>query len=255
MLSSAVSSAGLNEAGIVRSWERAGAVAAGTASVLTILWLATMMAIPPPAGGSVAEHLAALAADDVGHALTFAVVLPLGLVLVPVWIALAVRSWRAHPVAAALCVAYGLMYAPLSTVAYWLQLTVARGLADAHRTDPVAATTAYQLLDFGPTTSVSTALDVLGYAVLGLGIIAAAILLWPLSRLARIAAVMFATSGVLSIAGALGIALRSPWLEPAAIASGAPFLLAVIATAWLLRGVPESACQDEPERERPVDRA
>jgi hypothetical protein len=234
MTSSNVSSDHLTESRMVRSWERAGAFAALAASVLTILWLVTLAAAPPPAGGSAAEHLAALAANDFGHSLTFVVVLPIGLVLVPVWIALAFRSWRAHPVASLLCVAYGLLYAPLSTTAYWLQLTAARGLADAYRSDPTAAATAYQLLDFGPTTSVCSALDVLGYAVLGVGIIAAAVLLWSRSRLAWMAAAMFVASGGLSIAGAIGIALRWPWLEAAAIASGAPFLLAAIATTWLL---------------------
>ncbi len=234
MTSLTISSPRIAEARVVRSWERAGAVAAIVASALTILWLLTLAAAPPPAGGSTAEHLAALAADDLGHSLTFAVVLPIGLVLVPVWISLAVRAWRAHLVAAVLCVAYGLMYAPLSTTAYWLELTAARGLADAYRTEPASAVTAYRLLDFGATTSVATALDVLGYAILGLGLVAAAVLLWSRDRLARVTAVMFLASAGLSIAGAIGIALRWSWLEPAAIASGAPFLLAAIATAWLL---------------------
>jgi hypothetical protein len=218
----------------VRALSRAGAWAAAAAAVLTIVWLITLVAWPPYPGGTTAEHLEALLADDACWSLGFAVTLPLGLTLVPVWIALAARAWRAHPVAASLTLVYGLMYAPLSTAAYWLQLTTARGVAEAYDRDPAAALAAYQLFDFGTTASLTMAFDTLGYAVLGLGTMSVAVLVWAGGRLGRLIGVMFATSGVLSIAGAVGIALRWDWLGAATIASGAPFLVAIVAVPRLL---------------------
>jgi hypothetical protein len=82
----------------------------------------------------------------------------------------------------------------------------------------------------------TTALDTLGYAVLGLGTISVALLLWSEGRLGRLIGVMFAASGALSIAGAMGIALRWEWLSPAAIVSGVPFLVAIVAVPRVLWG-------------------
>jgi hypothetical protein len=219
---------------VVRALSRAGARAAAVAAVLTVVWLIIMAVWPPSPGGTTAEHLEALLADDVHGSLGFAVTLPLGLALVPVWIALAARAWRAHPVAASLTLVYGLMYAPLSTTAYWLQLTTARGVAGAYGHDPAAAVAAYQLFDFGTTASLTTAFDTLGYAVLGLGTMSVAVLVWAEGRLGRLIGVMFAASGALSVAGAVGIALRWDWLGVAAIASGVPFLVAIVAVPRLL---------------------
>jgi hypothetical protein len=226
--------AGPTELRIVRALSHAGGWAATAVAALTLVWLVTLVAWPPSSGGTTAEHLEALLADDIRWSLGFAVTLPLGLTLVPVWIALAARTWRAHPVAASLALVYGLMYAPLSTTAYWLQLTTARGVAEAYARDPAAAVAAYQLFDFGTTASLTTAFDTLGYAVLGLGTVSVAVLVWSEGRLGRLTGVMFAASGVLSIAGAAGIALRWDWLGPAAIASGAPFLVAILAVPRLL---------------------
>lgn len=228
------SSIAATEARVVQSLVRAGGLAALTGAALTILWLIVMIAAPLPASGTASENLLALRADDARRSLLFLVVLPLGLILVPVWIALAARGWRAHPVAASLTVTFGLMYAPLSTVAYWMQLTVARGLADAYQRDPGAAVAAFQLFDFGTKSSLSTALDIFGYAVLGLGTMAAASLLWSDGRLGRFAGVMFAASGLLSVAGAIGVGLRWSWLEIGVIASGVPFLAGIIVVAWML---------------------
>jgi hypothetical protein len=235
MYESAVSS---TEAHAVRALSRAGAWAGVAGTILTIAWLMTMIAAPLPAGGSVVDHVEALRGDDIRRSLLFVVVVPLGLTFVPVWIALAARAWRAHPVAASLAVAYGLMYAPLSTTAYWLQLTAARGIADAYGRDPVAAIAAYQLFDFGATTSLTSALDVLGYAVLGLGTIAATWLLWSDGRLGRLTGLAFAASGTLSIVGAAGIALRWDWLAAGAIIGGLPFLIGIIGVTWILGVLP-----------------
>jgi hypothetical protein len=224
------------EARVVGALSRAGAIAGGVAAALTIAWLITMVADPPPsAGTTTAEHLRALVADEVRKSLPFVVMLPIALLLVPVWIALAARGWRAHPVAASLTVAFGLLYAPFTTTAYWLQLIVGRGIADAYGADPAAAVVAYQLFDQQSSTSFVVAIDILGYAILGLGTLAAAVMLWSDGRLGRFAATMFAISGALSIAGAAGFCLRDSLLEIGSIASGPPFLLANVAVVALLR--------------------
>ncbi len=222
------------ESGVVHALVRAGAWAAVAGSVLTIVWLVTMVVAPPSSAPTALDRLRELRADDARWSLMFVVVLPLGLTFVPVWIGLAARAWRRHPVAAVLTVAYGLLYAPVSTTAYWLQLTAARGLADAYEQDPAGALAAYRLFDFGAASSLTMALDVLGYAVLGLGTLAAAVLLWSDGRLGRVAGLMFIASAVCSIGGAVGIALRWDWLGAGAIAGGAPFLVAMIVVAWLL---------------------
>ncbi len=225
---------GSTESFVVARLSRAGAVASVVGAGLTLLWVSTLTALPGFSEGSAAEHLQKLADNDVEGSLAFVVVLPLGLVFVPIWIALAAISWRRHPVAASLTATFGLMYAPLSTLAYWSELTVARGLADAYRQDPAAAVAAYQLFDFGANTSLASALDLLGYAILGFGTIAAAVTLWSRGRLARWAGVMFALSGTLSIAGAAAAVLRSPIAAPLAIGAGLPFLVAVISLAPVL---------------------
>jgi hypothetical protein len=223
------------EAGVVGALSRAGAWAAIAAAILTVAWLATMAISPPPGAGTAESHLRDLRANEFLGSLPYAVVLAFGMLLLPVWIALAARTWRAHPIAASLTLAFGLLYAPFTTAAYWSQLTVARGIADVYPTDPVAAVAAYQLFDFGATTSFTFALDVGGYAILGLGSMAAAILLWSDWRIGRVAATTLALSGALSMVGAAGLVLRASPLQVGAIASGLPFLVAIVAVAVLLR--------------------
>lgn len=224
------------EARIVRAFARAGGLAALAGAALTLLWVATLIANPPPGDASTADHLRALLADDVGHSIGYAVTLPLAFLFVPVWMALAVRAWRAHPVAAALTVAFGLLYTPFPTIAYFSQLTAARGVAATFGSDPAAALAAYQLFDFGTRTSLTSAIDVAGYAVLAIGTLAASILVWPDGRAGRVAAVSLALSGGLSIAGAVGTILRWPPLEAGAVLSGLPFLVAIaLVPAILLR--------------------
>ena len=223
------------EARVLRALSRAGSTAAIAAAVLTVIWLVTLVAAPLPQSGSTADHLLALRADDGRTSLPYLVVLPFGLLLVPVWIALAARAWREHPVAAALTPAFGLLYAPFTLLAYWSQLTVARGIADAYGRDPAASIAVYQLFDFGTATSLTFALDVGGYAILGLGSVCAAVLLWSEGRLGRLAGALLALSGALSIMGAAGLALRASVMQVGAIASGPPFLVAIIGIAVLLR--------------------
>jgi hypothetical protein len=205
------------------------------AALLTIAWLITFFAFPPPGPGTATEHLRDLAAEDFRGSIAFVVVLPLALILAPVWFALAARAWRASPVAAVLAPTFGLLYAPCSLMAYWSQLTVARGLADAYASDPRAAVAAYQLFDFGSTTSFTFALDEGGYAILGLASFAAAVLLRSDGRLGLLAGAALALSGVLSIVGATGLALRVSIMEAGAVASGPPFLVGIVAVAVLLR--------------------
>jgi hypothetical protein len=235
---------GATESFVVARLARGGAAASLVGAGLTVLWVVTMFVLPGFSEGSAAEHLQGLAADDARRSLAFVVVLPLGLVFVPIWIALAAVSWRRHPVAASLTATFGLMYAPLSTLAYWSELTVARGLADAYRQDPAAAVAAYQLFDFGANTSLASAMDLLGYAILGLGTLAAAVVLWSGGRLARWAGVMFALSGALSIAGAVMAVVRSPVAGPLAIGAGLPFLVAVILVAPVLYRAGDTARRD-----------
>jgi len=68
------------------------------------------MAISPPPGAGTAEsHLRELRANEFLGSLPFAVVLPFGMLLLPVWIALAARTWRAHPIAASAIVAVAVL--------------------------------------------------------------------------------------------------------------------------------------------------
>ena len=54
-------------------------------------------------------------------------------------------------------------------------------------------------------------------------------------RLGLLAGAALALSGVLSIVGATGLALRVSIMEAGAVASGPPFLVGIVAVAVLLR--------------------
>jgi hypothetical protein len=224
--------------GLARDLVRLAWPAAIGLVLLTAAWVATLVLAPQqPAGADAAARLRFIAAHDGWQVASFAVVVPLALLHVPVWFGLAALAWPARPAAGLLAAAYGLLYAPFTCLAYWTQLTVVRGLAEVQASDPAAAVAAHRLFAFGGSlASLSYSLAVLGYAIWGLASLAAARgLLARRDRLARATAALLGLAGGLALAGAAGYVARNGVLESGVLLSGVAFLPAMIAATFLLR--------------------
>jgi hypothetical protein len=219
---------------------RYGSLAALLLALLTIAWIVTLALSPaPPPGATASDQLQFIADHDGWQVLNFAVVVPLGLVHVPVWLGLAALIWRRRPAMAALAVAFGLLYAPFTVAGYWSQLTTVRGLAELAEREPERAAAAFEVLGFaGDPWSFSYGIIVLGYGVWGLAALAVfAGLRDEEYRLKRVVAVLFGVSGALAILGAIGFVAQRPLLELGVLLSGVVFLPAIVGTAVLLHQV------------------
>jgi hypothetical protein len=219
---------------------RYGSLAAILLALLTLLWIITLALSPaPPPGATAGDQLQFIADHDGWQALNFAVVVPLGLVHVPVWLGLAALIWRRRPALAALAASFGLLYAPFTVIGYWSQLTTVRGLAELAEREPERAAAAFEVLAFtGDPWSVSYGIVVLGYGVWGVAALAVfAGLRDEDYRLTRVVAVLFGVSGVLAILGAIGFVAQIPLLELSILLSGVVSLSAVVGTAVLLHRV------------------
>jgi hypothetical protein len=211
--------------------------AAVAAAFLTVAWVVLLLVSPaPPADADAAQRLQFIGAHDGWQIASFLVVVPLALLLVPVWLGLAALCWRTRPAAGLLALAFGVIYAPLSTSAYWAQLTTVRGLAELQRTAPGDAVAAFRVLGFADDRwSLAYAVDVLGYAILGLAALAIGYgLAGRRGGLSRVTAALFGATGVLALLGAAGFVAGSGLLELGVLASGGIFLLALIGATLLL---------------------
>jgi hypothetical protein len=208
-------------------------------ALLTIAWVFVMTLAPPiPAGTDAAAELKFISDHDGWQVAGTILVLPVSLLQVPVWVALASLFWQRRPTAALISVALGLLYAPLALWTYWTQVPVIRGLTDLARVAPQDAATAYHILKFpGSLWSLTYATDVLGYALWGLAALGTFTGLFALrDRLALITGSLFGLGAVLSLVGAAGFLIRDSRLEFGIMGAGILFILAVVSAAALLRG-------------------
>lgn len=216
---------------------RAGAVAAFAVTMLTVAWVVLLALTPaPPPEADAAGQLAFVGEHAGWHVAGFAVVVPLALLSVPMWLGLAALLWATRPAIGVLGAAVGLVYVPFGLFGYWSQLTVVRGLVELHAIAPEQAVAAFAVLHFdGTAWSLGYATAVLGYAVWG---VAAAIMATGLARglgsLASWAGAMFALTGVLALIGAVGFVARVEILETGVMVSGVTSLAASATTALLL---------------------
>lgn len=214
-----------------------GGVAAVVASVLTVVWLAIMALLPSPAAGSTTdEELAFIAAHDGTQIARFLPTTLLAMAYVPIWVALAVLLWDEAPAAAALAVAFGVLYPAITASGYWMQYTVVRGLADLADSDIAVARSAYEIVGFHfRPTSMSASAVILGYTVWSFGGLAAGIgLVAHGSGLAVTTGLLFLVTAALMFVGAAGHVARNRVLAMGVFLSGVTSLGAVIATAFLL---------------------
>lgn len=214
-----------------------GAIAATAAALLTVTWLVTMIAAPALRVESTGEEELRFIADH--DALQVPKFLPTTLVAfsyVPVWLALGTLLWEGHPTAAALAIAFGLLYPATTAIGYWMQYTVVRGLADLAEFDPSAAQAGYEIVGFhGRRTSAAASAVVLGYVVWSFGGTAAGIgLIAAGGGLALVTGLLFLVTAALMFLGAAGHLARNRALEAGVMASGVTSLGATIATAALL---------------------
>lgn len=227
-----------------RALRRGGALAALGATTLTIVWVAVLALSPQvPAGAAASERLAWLAVHAEWHLAGFAIVVPLALLYVPMWLGLAAVLWDRAPAAGVLGVAFGLLYAPVGLLGYWLQLTVVRGLVQLRASDPEEALAVVRVLHFdGAPWSLGYALAVLGYALWGLAAVAVAAGLLRLpNALAHWTGIFFALAGLLSVVGAIGFVAGAAALEQGVLLSGVASVLASAGTALLLHRADDPA--------------
>jgi hypothetical protein len=215
-----------------------GSAAAVALIILTLAWIMLLALAPAQSPGAATDERIAFLADHEGwHVANFAVVAPMGLVHVPLWLGLGALVWSRRPALAAMTVAFGLLYAPFTVMGYWSQLTTVRGIVALAEQDPAAALTTFDVLAFsGELWSFSYGVIVLGYGVWGIAALSFfAAAFGVADRLTRVCSVLFGVSGMFGVVGAIGFAAENAMLELGVIFSGIVFLPALVAAAVVLR--------------------
>jgi hypothetical protein len=214
-----------------------GGISALVAAALTLVWLVLLVTLPPlPEAEAGDEELAFIAAHDRSQIARFLPTTLVALAYVPTWLGLGVLLWDETPAAAALAVAFGVLYPAITAAGYWQQYTVVRGLAALQVDDAAAAGAAYEVIGFhNRPTSMSAAAVILGYTVWSLGGLAAGIgLVAHGGGLAVTTGLLFLITAVLMFVGAAGHIARNRILEMGVLLSGVVSLGATAATGVLL---------------------
>ena len=214
-----------------------GGVSAFVAAALTLVWLVMMVTLPSPAAGStIDDELAFVAAHDGAQIAKFLPTTLVAVAYIPIWLGLGVLLWDETPAAAALAVAFGVLYPAITATGYWMQYTVVRGLADLAATDEVTARAAYEIVGFHDRpTSMSASAVILGYTVWSFAGLAAGIgLVTHGGGLAVTTGVLFLVTAVLMFLGAAGYVARNRVLTTGVFLSGVTSFGATITTALLL---------------------
>lgn len=214
-----------------------GGVSAFVAAALILVWLAMMVMLPSPAAGSTTDdELAFIAAHDGAQIAKFLPTTLVAVAYIPTWLGLGVLLWDEAPAAAALSVAFGVLYPALTATGYWMQYTVVRGLADLAATDEVTARAAYEIVGFHDRpTSMSASAVILGYTLWSFAGLAAGMgLATHGGGLAVTTGVLFLVTAVLMFVGVAGYIARNRVLNMGVFLSGVTSLGATITTAFLL---------------------
>lgn len=224
-----------NERGLMQ----AGALAAWAAALLTLLWLVMLLALPIlPEDVSLEEELIFIVEHQSAHVALYAGIFLLVIVQLPFLLALTALVRRRRGGLALVWGALSLLYVLLSSTAYWLQLTVARGLADLFVNSEDAVLQASALSTYltwgynGRLTAAPYALDQLGYlfysmALMGFGL--GLIREKGIDLVSGGLLILAATSGIVGIVGYLG---RNPFLENGVALSGAIVMPAYFTLAY-----------------------
>ena len=213
-----------------------GGISALVAAAFTLVWLAMMVALPSPPAGSGDDELAFIRGHDGAQIAKYLPTTLVAAAYVPTWLGLGVLLWDETPAAAALAVAFGVLYPAVTAAGYWMQYTVVRGLAEMSQTDEVAARAAYEIVGFHDRpTSMSASAVILGYTVWSFAGLAAGFgLMMHGGGLALTTAVLFIVTAVLMFVGAAGYIARNRVLNTGVFLSGVTSLGATVATAFLL---------------------
>jgi hypothetical protein len=212
-----------------------GGIAAIVAAALTLLWIAVMAIGPsPPERDGAAGELRFIARHGAAQVPRFAPTTLVAFAYVPMWLGLASVLWQEQPAAAALTLAFGLLYVPLVAVGYWVQFTAVRALAEFGDSEAVRAV--YEVAGFHDRrTSATGSLVVLGYTVWSLAGVAAAVgLLAAGDTTARVAGSLYLLTAVLMLGGTVGFVARIRVLARGVLLSGVASVASTIATAVLL---------------------
>ncbi len=233
---------------IIQQLSLYGCWAAVVLLVLSIAWIVSLAFAPMPgAGADTVERITFLAENEHWHIINFAIVVPMGLIHVPLWFGIGAIIWPRLPGLAALVAAFGIIYAPLTVIGYWSQLTTVRGIVDLYDTEPDAALAAFEIIEFsGEPWSLAYGLVVLGYGVWGVAAIAVFGGLIGFSyRLARVTGTLFGLSGVFGIAGAIGFASGNALIELGVLFSGVVFIPSLVGVSVLLYQVSQGQSLDD----------
>lgn len=214
-----------------------GGVSAIVAAALTVVWLVVMVVLPsPPAGSTSDEELALIAARGGAQVAKFLPTTLVAVAYVPTWLGLGALLWDEAPAAAAVGVAFGVLYPAVTATGYWMQYTVVRGLADLADTDEVTAKAAYEIVGFHDRpTSMSASAVILGYTLWSFGGVAFGLgLTTHGGGLSVTTGVLFLVTAALMFVGVAGHIARNRVLNTGVFLSGVTSLGATITTALLL---------------------
>ena len=213
-----------------------GGVSAFVAAALTLMWLVMMVTLPAPAGSATDDELASIESHDGAQIAKFLPTTLVAVAYIPTWLGLGVLLWDEAPAAAALSVAFGVLYPAITAPGYWMQYTVVRGLADLAHTDEITARAAYEIVGFHDRpTSMSASAVILGYTLWSFAGLAAGIgLVTHGGGLAVTTGILSMVTAALMFLGVAGHIARNRVLNMGVFLSGVTSLGATIATALLL---------------------
>ncbi|MCD6289070.1 MAG: hypothetical protein J7M34_01110 [Anaerolineae bacterium] len=216
-----------------------GAVAALSAAMLTMVWLTMLLALPAlPTDAPLSDEMLFIAEHGVAYAALYIGIFVLTLVQVPLFVALTVLCYRRHGSLALVWGGLAMLYEVFSLLAYWTQLTIARGLADLFvnsETTSLQSSALASYLTWGYTgrlASAPYALDLLGTLMYSMAILGFGLMLIRERGVDLVSGGLLILSAAAGIIGVAGYLARSPLLENGVVLSGAFIMPAFFTLAY-----------------------
>ncbi len=218
---------------------RAGAMAAWLAAVLTLIWLAALLALPAmPENVTLEEELLFIAEHETAYAILYGGVFLLTLVQLPLFLALTALNHRRWGGSALIWGVAGLLYAVFSLPAYWSQFTVVRGLTDLFvnsedATLQSSALAAYLTWGYsGRLAAYPYAVDFLGYFLYSLALFGFGVMLVRERGVDLVSGGLLILSALSGLVGVIGYLARVSLLEDGVVMSGAFIMPAFFTLAY-----------------------
>lgn len=211
---------------------------------VTALWLVFLIVDMATAGPleSFAQVLAHVSRLNAFFYMTYINATLVTLIVMVLFTALARHYESMAPEWCAIASTFVPVYGAMNLLVYLSQITVVPRLLELYAApehQAIASLLLREAIQQWPDSAVSI-VNNLAYAVLGIPSVILGTLMLRSSLLQQSAGVLIAVSGLGSMAGFVGIVLRSPWLRQGSLVAGVLFLLALVPMSWGFWPNPES---------------